>query len=48
MISEYLAKATRHKNLQVILNLTRFLGKDWKDVTKDYIEDIVASPRILP
>lgn len=42
MISESLAKATRHKHLQVILNLTRFLGKDWKDATKDDIEGIVV------
>ncbi|MDE1815270.1 MAG: hypothetical protein KGI11_01725 [Thaumarchaeota archaeon] len=30
MMAESLAKATRHKHLQVILNLTRFLGKDWQ------------------
>jgi integrase/recombinase XerD len=42
MLSESLAKATRHKHLQVILNLTRFLRKDWKDVTKDDIDDVVV------
>lgn len=42
MIAESLAKATRHKHLQVILNLTRFLGKDWKDVTKDDVENVVV------
>ncbi|HZS73877.1 MAG TPA: integrase, partial [Candidatus Nitrosotalea sp.] len=42
MIAESLAKATRHKHLQVVLNLSRFLGKDWKDVTKDDIENIVV------
>jgi site-specific recombinase XerC len=42
MISESLAKATRHKHLQVILNLTRFLGKNWKDATKDDIENVVV------
>lgn len=48
MIGESLAKATRHKHLQVILNLSRFLGKDWKDVTRDDVDDvIVRSSRIL-
>ncbi|OLD21609.1 MAG: hypothetical protein AUG16_05185 [Thaumarchaeota archaeon 13_1_20CM_2_39_20] len=42
MIAESLAKATRHKHLQVILNLTRFLGKDWKDVTKEDVENVVV------
>lgn len=41
MIAESLAKATRHKHLQVILNLTRFLGKDWSDVTKEDIDNVV-------
>ncbi len=42
MIAESLAKATRHKHLQVILNLTRFLGKNWQDATKDDIENVVV------
>lgn len=42
MMTESLAKATRHKHLQTILNLSRFLGKDWKDTTKDDIDNIVV------
>ena len=42
MIGESLAKATRLKHLQVILNLSRFLGKDWKDVTRDDIDDVIV------
>ncbi len=29
MLAETLAKATRDKNLQVVIGLTRLLGKDW-------------------
>lgn len=42
MIRESLAKATRLKHLQVVLNLSRLLPKDWKDVTKSDIEDLVT------
>ena len=42
MIAESLAKATRHKHLQVILNLSRILGKDWQSVTKLDIDDLVV------
>ena len=42
MMTESLAKATRHKHLQTILNLSRFLGKDWKDTTKEDIDNIVV------
>ncbi len=42
MLAETLAKATRDKNLQVLIGLTRFLGKDWADVTKDDIQSLVA------
>jgi hypothetical protein len=41
MIAESLAKATRHKHLQILLNLTRFLGKNWQDSTKDDMENVV-------
>jgi len=42
MIAESLAKATRHKHLQTILNLTRFLGKDWNDATTDDINSVAV------
>lgn len=42
MISESLAKATRHKHLQVILNLSRFLNKDWNLATKDDVDNVVV------
>ncbi|MEW6042940.1 MAG: tyrosine-type recombinase/integrase [Thermoproteota archaeon] len=42
MIAESMAKATIHKHAQTLLNLSRFLGKDWKDVTKKDVEDLVA------
>jgi len=42
MISEGQAKATRHKHLQTLLNLSRFLNKDWPDTTKDDIDKIVV------
>lgn len=41
MITLGLGKATRHKNLQIVLNLSRFLGKDWTGASKDDIGDIV-------
>lgn len=42
MVAESLAKATRHKHLQVLLNLSRFLGKDWKDATKSDIDNLAV------
>jgi hypothetical protein len=42
MISESLAKATRHKNLQVVLNLSRYLNKDWTLSTKEDIDNLVV------
>ncbi len=42
MLAETLAKATRDKNLQVLIGLTRLLGKDWADVTKSDIQTLVA------
>ncbi len=41
MITEGHAKATRHKHLQTLLNLSRFLKKDWIDATTDDIDKIV-------
>lgn len=42
MTSQSMAKATIHKHVQTLLNLSRFLGKEWKDVTKKDIEALVA------
>ena len=42
MITESLAKATILKHLQTLLNLSRFLNKDWKDTKKKDIDSIVA------
>ncbi|MFQ5783048.1 MAG: hypothetical protein ACE5GR_08375 [Nitrosopumilus sp.] len=41
MVNSSLLKATRHKNLKMILNLSRLLNKDWSDVTKDDIDTLV-------
>ena len=41
MVMLSLAKATREKHLKTILNLSRMLKKDWKDVTKNNIDDLV-------
>jgi integrase len=41
MITQGLGKAARHKNLQIVLNLSRLLGKDWKGVSKDDVENLV-------
>lgn len=43
MVTEGLAKATRCRTLQLLLNLTRFLGKDWGEATPDDIEGVVVS-----
>ena len=42
MITESLANATILKHLQTLLNLSRFLNKDWKDAKKKDIDSIVA------
>lgn len=42
MITESLSKTVRHKDLQTLLNLSRFLGKNWEDTTKTDIEDVVS------
>jgi len=41
MIRQSLAKATRLKHLQIILNLSRMIKKDWKSVNKQDIDNIV-------
>ncbi len=41
MVNSSLSKATRHKNLKMILSLSRMLNKDWQDVTKHDVEDLV-------
>ena len=41
MVNSSLSKATRQKNLKMILSLSRLLNKDWLDVTKDDIESLV-------
>ena len=41
MVNASLSKATRHKNLKMILSLTRLLDKDWENVTGEDIEKLV-------
>ena len=41
MVNSSLAKATRIKQLNMIISLSRILGKNWVDVTKDDIDDLV-------
>jgi len=41
MVNASLSKATRHKNLKMILSLSRLLNKDWEDVTKDDVDRLV-------
>ena len=36
-----IAIATRQKHLRTLLNLTKFVGKNWSDVTKDDIDELV-------
>jgi len=43
MIGEALAKATQLKHLQILLNLTRFVKKDWTVISKDDIDSLVAT-----
>lgn len=42
MLCSSMAKATRHKHLQTILNLTRYLKKDWDVATLNDIENLVV------
>ena len=41
MVNSSLSKATRQKNLKMILSLSRMLNQDWQDVTKDDIDELV-------
>ena len=41
MITQSLAKPTRHKHLQIILNLTRRLGKNWESCDVGNIKKLV-------
>jgi hypothetical protein len=42
MVTSSMAKATRHKHLQTILNLTRFLKKGWDESSKNDIDKLVV------
>ena len=42
MITQSLAKPTRHKHLQVILNLSRYLGKSWITCNKEDLRKLVV------
>ena len=41
MVQQSLAKSTRLKHLQTILNLSRILKKDWSEVTKSDIDEVI-------
>ena len=41
MVNGALAKATRHKHLKMILSLSRLLQKNWTDVAKEDIDELV-------
>lgn len=41
LVNNSLAKATRLKHLQILLNLSRMVKKDWNQVTKQDISDLV-------
>ncbi|MDE1764933.1 MAG: tyrosine-type recombinase/integrase [Thaumarchaeota archaeon] len=41
LVKQSLAKATRLKHLQILLNLSRFIKKDWNEITKDDIDKLV-------
>jgi hypothetical protein len=41
MIALAKAKATRHKHLQTILNLCRYVGKNWDQVIKNDVSNLV-------
>lgn len=42
MLYAFMVKATRHKHLQTILNLTRYLKKDWDIATANDIGNLVV------
>ncbi len=41
MARQSLAKATRLKHLQIILNLSRMTKKDWTTIVKDDIDNLI-------
>lgn len=41
MVNLSLSKATRHKNLKMILSLSRMLKKDWTDITKEDVGALI-------
>ena len=41
MTRQSLAKATRLKHLQIVLNLSRMIKKDWTGVIKDDIDNLI-------
>lgn len=41
MVNSSLSKGTRHKHLKMILSLGRLLDKNWEQVTKHDIEDLI-------
>src|SRR5579864_1681401 len=41
LVNNSLAKATRLKHLQIILNLSRMIKKDWNQITRQDISDLV-------
>lgn len=43
MISESISKATQLKHLEVMLNLSRFLKKEWDEVNADDIQKLVVT-----
>jgi len=42
MTNQTLAKATRWKHIQTLINLTKMINKNWKDITKEDIGELVA------
>ncbi|MDE1818657.1 MAG: hypothetical protein KGI19_08650 [Thaumarchaeota archaeon] len=41
MVSLSMAKATRLLHLRTLLSLSRMIGKNWKDVTKSDVDELV-------
>jgi 5-bromo-4-chloroindolyl phosphate hydrolysis protein len=41
MVSQSMATATRQKHLRTLLTLSRLLNKNWEEVTKDDIDELV-------
>jgi len=42
LIRQSFAKATRHKSLQTLINLSEFHGKDWSEITRGEIRKILT------